>query len=602
MSLVKFPKWAEDIRQKYLVGESSVFVLHGNVFDVIVWDGNEYTLNEFLINVLLRENKYTVYQLDPNNLSEYKISPNSSGQKITNSKVHQSYSLLDKVSKIQDALTTTNQVGVIVNYAEMIFPSAEINFLSTEERQLLSSVHSMSMSDYVLKKDNIVIFISESLQGIHPMLISNPYVASIELEHPSYEERLSGISFFGKTLSEKRQQQIAEYTSGLRIIQIKTILASDNSSPLDENKRTEFILELLGQSDNVNERAKELSHITAGLTKKEIAKLLNPSFVQEQTNIDRELFVVITKRKKEIIEHDCFGLIEFVEPTIGLDQVGGNTHIKQELMNIATTIKQGNKKLAPMGLLAVGPMGSGKTFVIKAFLKEAGIPGVILKNFRSKWQGSTESNLARVLSTVKSMGPVAVVIDEGDRSFGKGESGSETDGGTSSRVIAKLKEFMSDTSNRGNVLFIMMTNRPDKLDTDLKRPGRLDKKIPFFYPETVEERFQVLDAVAKRYKFTLAIDWTVFSKDFLEHFSNADLEALVLLAAEMSGNDGTEISQQIFTQACEDFIPPQETSMIAYMELLAVKESSRRSLLPERYRNMSVNDIDTQLKQLSFRI
>jgi hypothetical protein len=68
-----------------------------------------------------------------------------------------------------------------------------------------------------------------------------------------------------------------------------------------------------------------------------------------------------------------------------------------------------------MGLLAVGPMGAGKTFVIKAFLKEAGLSGVALKNFRSKWVGSTEANLDRVLATVKAMGPIALLIDEGDR-------------------------------------------------------------------------------------------------------------------------------------------------------------------------------------------
>lgn len=103
-----------------------------------------------------------------------------------------------------------------------------------------------------------------------------------------------------------------------------------------------------------------------------------------------------------------------------------------------------------------------------------------------------------MLATVKAMGPIAVIIDEGDRSFGSG-GGDESDGGTSSRIIARLKEFMADTENRGRVLFVMMTNRPDKLDTDIKRPGRLDRKIPFFYCETPEERAQVLKAVLNRY-------------------------------------------------------------------------------------------------------
>ena len=86
---------------------------------------------------------------------------------------------------------------------------------------------------------------------------------------------------------------------------------------------------------------------------------------------------------------------------------------------------------------------------------------------------------------IRAIGQVVVIIDEGDRAFGTGDG--EGDGGTSSRVIARIKEFMSDTSNRGRILFLVMTNRPDKLDVDLKRAGRLDRKIPFLYSQTPEE-------------------------------------------------------------------------------------------------------------------
>ena len=199
------------------------------------------------------------------------------------------------------------------------------------------------------------------------------------------------------------------------------------------------------------------------------------------------MLAIVRKRKREIIERECGGLIEFIEPRQGLDSVGGCDYIKTELLEIAKVFQEGDRTLSPMGLLAVGPMGAGKTYVIKAFVKEAGLVAVALKNFRSKWQGSTESNLERVLSTVKAMGPIAVIIDEGDRSFGSG-GGQDTDGGTSSRVMARLKEFMSDTDNRGSVLFILMTNRPDRIEVDLKRPGRLDRKIPFFYAQTPAEQ------------------------------------------------------------------------------------------------------------------
>ena len=95
------------------------------------------------------------------------------------------------------------------------------------------------------------------------------------------------------------------------------------------------------------------------------------------------------------------------------------------------------------------------------------------KNFREKWVGSTEGNLEKILDLVDALGYVLLIIDEADRSLSSGDN----DGGTSSRVIARLKEFMSDTSHRGRVVILMMTNRPDKLDVDLKRPGRFDLKM-----------------------------------------------------------------------------------------------------------------------------
>ena len=154
-------------------------------------------------------------------------------------------------------------------------------------------------------------------------------------------------------------------------------------------------------------------------------------------------------------------------------------------MLVAKNIREGKRNRVPMGILFTGPMGTGKTFVAEAFAKECGLTTIKLKNFRSKWVGATEGNLERILSVIQAIGQIIVIIDEGDRAFGGGDG--DGDGGTSSRVIARIKEFMSDTENRGRVLFILMTNRPDKLDIDIKRAGRLDRKIPFLYPQTGEE-------------------------------------------------------------------------------------------------------------------
>ncbi|MEO8122213.1 MAG: ATP-binding protein, partial [Rhodoferax sp.] len=365
---------------------------------------------------------------------------------------------------------------------------------------------------------------------------------------------------------------------------------------LSEPERRALIVQLLQGTTDAEQRATTLATITAGMTPAEITKLIEPGKALPVNDPNQEVLKVIHARKREMIEKECAGLIEFIEPKHGLSSVGGHENIKHELMAIAKNLKEGETTLTPMGLLAVGPMGSGKTFVIKAFLKEAGLSAVALKNFRSKWVGSTEANLERVLATVKAMGPIAVIIDEGDRSFGSG-GGEGGDDGTSSRVIARLKEFMAEPENRGQVLFVMMTNRPDKLDSDIKRPGRLDRKIPFFYCDSAPERAQVLQAVLSRYGETCvaSTEELLTLCETLTGYSNADLEALALLAVELARNQGGPLDAQALTAAAADFMPPQERDMIEFMELLAVSETSRRSMLPKRYRDMAVADIQSNL-------
>jgi transitional endoplasmic reticulum ATPase len=157
---------------------------------------------------------------------------------------------------------------------------------------------------------------------------------------------------------------------------------------------------------------------------------------------------------------------------------------------------------------------------------------------------------------------------------------------------------MAETDNRGQVLFVMMTNRPDKLDTDIKRPGRLDRKIPFFYCETALERSQVLRSVLSRYEssYNASQDELLAVCETLTGYSNADLEALALLAVESAHNQAKPLDASVLAQAALDFMPPQEHDMIAFMELLAVSETSRRSMLPQRFRELSAADIQTHLQ------
>jgi len=254
-------------------------------------------------------------------------------------------------------------------------------------------------------------------------------------------------------------------------------------------------------------------------------------------------------------------------------------------------------------------MGTGKTFVAEAFAKECGLTTIKLKNFRSKWVGATEGNLEKILNVIRAIGQVVVIIDEGDRAFGNTDG--EGDGGTSSRVIARIKEFMSDTSNRGRILFLVMTNRPDKLDVDLKRAGRLDRKIPFLYVQTPEEVELVAKALLRKNKIKTNIDLTTIRDGFsskLVGYSNADIEAVLLLAnddaarentSDATGDAGEPVVQEShFLRAAMDYFPSRDVELLEYMELLAVFESSSRRLLPAKYATLTPEDLDTRLRHL----
>lgn len=591
------PHWADELKRRYLAGEAGLFILHGNVHDGVAHEGKLQPFSDYLHDVVLAA-KPQRYELA---LRHAGLKRHGEGTKP----IENGDSLLQGMANLELRMRTGDGIALVLPHAGDLVPNAETTFLSTDERGLLEIFHDWSLSGLLLQRNHIVVLLCASLSEIHPSLNTNPRICAIEVAYPDEAARLQLVAQSAPHMASEQQALVAKHTAGLRLLEIDSIVAERPAAGLPEEERKALVLQLLGDASDAKQRAEMYAGVTAGKTREEIAFMIlgHAAPASNEDPLDAML-AIIGERKREIIQRSCGDLIEFLDPSYGLDVVGGYDQIKAELMKIAATIKTGDRKLAPMGLLAVGPMGVGKTFVIKAFLKEAGLPGVVLKNFRSKWVGSTESNLERVLKIIRAMSPIALVIDEGDRSFGNGEGG-DSDGGTSSRVIARIKDFMSDTANRGHVLTILMTNRPDKLDVDIKRPGRLDRKIPFFYVDTGEDRLRIVRAILKRNGVDLADDSIAALGDAfagLDGYSNADLEAIALLALDIARNDNAALAASHLQQAIADFIPPQHTDTIQLMELLAVQESSRRSLLPERFAKLAPSEVSELIGELKRRV
>ncbi|MBL9042875.1 MAG: ATP-binding protein [Myxococcales bacterium] len=609
----RLPVWADEIRRRYLRGESTQFVLFGNVHDLILDDPDGQIdkrspdekllpLPEFLTKVLLEKKSIVVL---------YNV---STGARFVRGKLPPGYedlALSKEPSKIlpllERLLMTQNGVAVVIEYAETVSPAGETSFSTIEDRASVVTLQRWSMLSALDKNDSLVFMLVENLSDLHPKLVANPRVATVQIPIPDAEARRSLLRHIRPDMAHDELDIMTEVTAGLKSIQIQGILAPHVVPSDDEAERTKYIVELLGGSPGAVERAQKLAQITQGMPKSEIRRLIAPDgpvTTHADTDARAEVLRLIAARKREIIERECYSLIEFVEPKHGFEVVGGMDEVKRDLQLIAKNIREGRRSRVPMGLLFVGPMGTGKTFVAEAFAKESGLTAIKFKNFRSKWVGATEGNLERILQVVQAIGQVMVIIDEADRAFG---NQGEDDGGTSSRVIARIKEFMSDTSNRGRVLFVLMTNRPDKIDIDLKRAGRLDRKIPFFYAQTTGEVETIVKAQLRKNKVASELTFPIAGDGLLPivGMSNADIEAVVLLAsdyanqrAEEKGVGETPVSLDDLLRAARDYLPPRDMEMLEFMELLAVFEASNRRMLPPKYADLPIEALQERLHRL----
>ncbi|HNN49852.1 MAG TPA: AAA family ATPase [Pseudomonadota bacterium] len=609
----RLPVWADDIRRRYLRGESTQFVLFGNVHDLILDDPDGQIdkrsaderllpLPEFLSKVLLEKKSMVIL---------YNV---STGVRFVRGKLPAGFedlALQKEPSKIlpllERLLITQNGVAVVIEYAETVAPAGETSFSTIEDRSSVVTLQRWSMLPALDKNDSLVFMLVENLSELHPKLVANPRVATVQIPIPEAEARQALLRHIRPDMPQDELEMMTEVTAGLKCIQIQGILAPHDVPSDDEAERTKYIAELLGGGAAAMERAQKLAQITKGMPRSEIRRLIAPDgpvTTHADTDARAEVLRLIAARKREIIERECFSLIEFVEPKHGFEVVGGMDEVKKDLSLIAKNIREGRRSRVPMGLLFVGPMGTGKTFVAEAFAKESGLTAIKFKNFRSKWVGATEGNLERILQVVQAIGQVMVIIDEADRAFG---NQGEDDGGTSSRVIARIKEFMSDTANRGRVLFVLMTNRPDKIDIDLKRAGRLDRKIPFFYAQTVAEVEPILKAQLRKNKVQSELAFPIAGDALapIVGMSNADIEAVVLLAsdyasqrAETLGTGEVPVSIDDLQRAARDYLPPRDLEMLEFMELLAVFEASNRRMLPPKYADLPIEALQERLQRL----
>jgi AAA+ superfamily predicted ATPase len=563
----QLPDWAQTLSEKYYSRTLSVFVLCGNVRDLVPIDRGgtveHVSLLTFLNTALFgRRDLVLTYdrggglsfanpdmQADFRNaLSGYDSFHQTNYAQSLPRNPDGVLNILDNYLRLR--IADGKKVSLIIDFAETIAPAGDISGMSPDDRNALVILKRWAQSTSFLRADVTICLIAENQIELNQGIVQSPGVATIQIPLPEEKERLAFI-------------------------------------------RAQLSLTPLPSGSDVTDAA--LAKLGAGLKRIQLQNLISHA-VQNKRPLTTKF---LTQRKKELIEAESGGLLEFIQTRFDLSMVAGQEQAKLKLQNAAAAIRSGNTDVLPMGYVICGPVGTGKTFLATCFAGEVGIPVVMLKNFRSMWQGVTEGNLERVLNLLEAMCPIAVMVDEADAQLGNRSMSG--DSGVGNRVFAQIAQFMGNTELRGKVIWFLLTSRPDLLPVDLKRQGRAEEHIALFYPETSQERLAMLHAMLKKTGINLAS--TEAEKFFQENsvgLSGADIEA-VLTRARMKSvlEKETAIDMEDVKSALEDFIPPSYPTEIEMQNLAAVLECTSRSLLPEKYKAMDRSEIARRAKELA---
>jgi AAA+ superfamily predicted ATPase len=552
--LASLPAWARRLSEKYYSRTMCMFVLHGNVHDLVPLvngDRVEYVSLQKFLNIGLFGRRDLVLSYDRGGglafavpavredftraLSGYDSYHGTKYSQGLPRNPDGVLSLLESYLRLR--ILDGKGIALSLDFAETIAPAGDVSSMGSEDRNCLVMLKRWAQNASFLSADVTFCLITESLAGLNAGIVQNPGVAAIEIPLPDEAERLAFIQHELKT------------------------------SPFPEGSDV---------------TAETLAKLGAGLKRVQLQNLLTHATANRQP-----LTVAFLSRlKKELIEAESGGLLEFVHTRFDLSMVAGHEPAKRKLRDAASALRSGRFDVLPMGYVICGPVGTGKTFLTTCFAGEVGIPAVTLKNFRSMWQGVTEGNLERVLTLLKAMSPIVVIVDEADAQLG--DRSSSGDSGVSNRVFAQIAQFMGNTELRGKVIWFLLTCRPDLLPVDLKRQGRAEEHIALFYPDTDEERLAMLRAMQKKTGTKVASEDA--EKFFLANagsLSGADVEAVLVRARMKSAleNDNA-VDEEDLKAAIADFIPPSYPTEIELQNMVAVLECTSRSLLPEKYRNL----------------
>lgn len=566
--LALLPRWAEELGHTYTQGVASVFLLHGNIHDVVpIREASgrprEFVSLERFLGLQLFGRRDLVLQYDRGaglgfaaegerrermredfrrTLEAMDTVMGTEHARLGLRDPKTVFEVLDRFIIAKTSLRASpgeeqegrESLAVLIRYAETIAPAVETGWLTGELGANLLKILNWANDPAIRRADVTICLLVENLAELSRRVVENPFIVKIEIPLPGEDER----------------REYVEHLAGAD----PRLAGVAGLDPLALAREANG-LTLIGVSQAVG-------RISRDATTLDLAEL--------------------RAAKKELIEKQCLGLVDFVEPRFDLDMVVTQPSVKERLRQDAALIRDARHEALPMGYLICGVLGTGKTFTATCFAGSIGIPAVVFRNLREKWVGSSEGNMQKVLAVVRALGPVVVIVDEADAALG--DRSQDGDSGTSGRMFAMISAQMSDTAYRGKVIWMLLTCRPDLLPVDLKRQGRCEVHIPLFVPQTAEERRELFLAMARKNK--VAVEPSTVPA-LPEGLSGADIESIVvqcLRAAALAGLSAP--TPEMLRATAARFVSPDYSLQKELQELVAIREATDLSFLPERFQEL----------------
>lgn len=419
------------------------------------------------------------------------------------------------------------QVGVIIQSANLVAPAIP-GILNYDLNALALLLREWGSDEVLRDHPMATCLLTENLNDLHPIVANNPRAARIKLSFPTVAE--------------------LEMAIGLLQSSYPTALQAYKSDP------------------------RGFAQSLTGITLNSLDRLFRLKEYKKEVLTEGDL----SRQKRVLVEEECQGLIEFIESKKTLDDLYGQERLKAWLRQDLALWRQGNINALPMGYLLCGPVGTGKTFLVECLAGEAGVPIVKIKNFRDRWVGSTEGNLEKIFRFLQALDRCYVFVDEADQALGKRDSAG-TDSGLSGRIYSMVAAEMSRPGHRGRIVWVLASSRPDLIEVDLKRPGRIDMKVPIFPTTSAAEGFELIRKLGAQYSLEFGDQAGLFK--IPELLTPGTAEAIVVKAYRLVQTEGMRGTEAL-AHCLEDYQSPVSADAMELQIRLAIREASDMDFVP----------------------